>query len=329
MIIKILLLAILIIINGVFSATEIAFLSLNKYELNKEIKNGNKKGKKILNLINDSSTFLSAIQIAITFSGFLASAFAAENFASELAVLMNVSFLSIETLTAILIIVITIVLSYFTLVFGELVPKKIGLAYSKEISFGMVNIIYAVIAFFKPFIWVLKTSVNAITKVLKIKQTNENDEESIKDTIIDSGLEDLEKNLLFNVFEFNDTKVEEVMTPKKDVIFIDINDSKEKVLKTIVKYKYTRFPITCNGEIIGVINVKDFILKGNKTFNLKKYIRELKELEYNTIIDDAFLLLSDAHEVMASVIKDGKFVGIITIEDIIEEVVGNVFDEYN
>lgn len=242
---------------------------------------------------------------------------------------MNVSFLSIETLTAILIIVITIVLSYFTLVFGELVPKKIGLAYSKEISFGMVNIIYAVIAFFKPFIWVLKTSVNAITKVLKIKQTNENDEESIKDTIIDSGLEDLEKNLLFNVFEFNDTKVEEVMTPKKDVIFIDINDSKEKVLKTIVKYKYTRFPITCNGEIIGVINVKDFILKGNKTFNLKKYIRELKELEYNTIIDDAFLLLSDAHEVMASVIKDGKFVGIITIEDIIEEVVGNVFDEYN
>lgn len=329
MIIKILLLAILIIINGVFSATEIAFLSLNKYELNKEIKKGNKKGKKILNLINDSSTFLSAIQIAITFSGFLASAFAAESFASEIASKINITFLTAETLTTILIVVITIILSYFTLVFGELVPKKIGLAYSKKISFAMVNIIYAVITFFKPFIWILKSSVNCITKLLKIKQTNENDEDSIKDTIIDSKLEDLEKNLLFNVFEFNDTKVEEVMTPKKDVIFIDIKDSKEKVLKTIVKYKYTRFPVTCDGEIIGVINVKDFILKGNNVFNLKKYIRDLRELEYNTIIDDAFLLLSDTHEVMASVIKDGEFIGIVTIEDIIEEVVGNVFDEYN
>lgn len=329
MLIKILLLVILIVINGIFSATEIAFLSLNKYELNKEIKNGNKKGNKILNLINDSSTFLSAIQIAITFSGFLASAFAAESFASEIAAMINVSFLTTETLTTILIVLITLILSYFTLVFGELVPKKIGLAYSKRISFLMVDVIYAVIAFFKPFIFILKGSVNLIVKLFKIKKTDEKDEELIKDTIIDSKLEELEKNLLFNVFEFNDTKISQVMTPKKDVVFINIDDSKDDVLKTIIKHKYTRFPVVKDNEIIGVINVKDFILKGHKTFNLKKYIRDLSELEHDTIIDDAFLLLSSNHEVMASVIKDGEFIGIVTLEDIIEEVVGNVFDEYN
>ena len=145
MIFKILLLIVLVLINGVFSATEIAFLSINKYKLSKEIKNGNKKAIKIAALLKDSSTFLSAIQILITLSGFLASAFAAENFASELSSLISITFISKETLTNILIILITIILSYFTLVFGELVPKKIGLAYSLEISFKMVNIIDIVI----------------------------------------------------------------------------------------------------------------------------------------------------------------------------------------
>ena len=137
MIIKIIILIILILINGVFSATEIAFLSLSKYELNKELKKGNKKAEKIRNLLNDSSSFLSAIQISITLSGFLASAFAAESFASELSNIISIDFISKETLTTILIVLITIILSYFTLVFGELVPKKIGLAYTKKISFSM------------------------------------------------------------------------------------------------------------------------------------------------------------------------------------------------
>ena len=119
MIIKVLLLAILIIINGIFAATEIAFLSLNKYELHKKIKEGNNKAVKILNLINDSSTFLSTIQISITLSGFLASAFAAESFASELASMITIQGISEATLTSILIVLITMVLSYFTLVFGE------------------------------------------------------------------------------------------------------------------------------------------------------------------------------------------------------------------
>lgn len=329
MIFKFLILIILILINGIFSATEIAYLSISKYELNKELKKNNKKAEKIVNLLNDSSSFLSAIQIAITLSGFLASAFAAESFASELASIINISFISTSTLTTILVVLITIILSYFTLVLGELVPKKIGLAYSKEISFAMVNVIDFVIKFFKPFIFILKSSTDFIVKILKIKKIEETNEDELKNNIAESGLEDLEKGLLFNVFEFNDTTVEKVMTPKKDVIFIDLEDSRDKIIGILKKYKYTRFPVTHNKKVIGVINVKDFILKHNNEFSLKNYVRDLTKVKYDDIIDDAFLLFNGQHEAMAQVMKDGKFIGIITMEDIIEEIVGNVFDEYD
>lgn len=325
MIIKILLLSCLVIINGIFSATEIAFLSLNKYELNKELKKGNKKAKKILNLLNDSSTFLSSIQISITLSGFLASAFAAESFASEISDILRIKFLS----TNVLIIIITLILSYFTLVFGELVPKKIGLAYSKNISFAMINPINIIIKIFKPFIIILKSSVNFIINLLKIRTKEELDEDNIKDNIVDATLEEFEKNLLLNVFSFNDTTVKEVMTKIENTITLDINMSKQEVLKILKQHKYTRYPITKNNQIIGFLNVKDLIIKKQNNFNLKNYIRKIKKIESNTIIDDAFLILKEEHEVMAYVTEKEKTIGIITIEDIIEEVIGNVFDEYN
>lgn len=330
MIFKILLLIVLVLINGVFSATEIAFLSINKYKLSKEIKNGNKKAIKIAALLKDSSTFLSAIQILITLSGFLASAFAAENFASELSFLITISFISKEALTNILVILITIILSYFTLVFGELVPKKIGLAYSLEISFKMVNIIDIVIKICKPFILILKGSTDFVTKILKIKKSINNNEDEIKNSITDSNLEELEKQILLNVFEFNDKKVEEVMTPKKDVITIEVSSSKEQIFEIIKKYKYTRFPIIKDNNIIGLLNVKDLILmKNNKEFVLTDYIRKISTIENDMIIDDAFLYLNSNYEAMAQVKKNNEFIGIVTIEDILEEVIGNVFDEYD
>lgn len=329
MIIKILLLAVLIIINGVFAATEIAFLSLNKYELHKKIKKGNNKAVKILNLINDSSTFLSTIQISITLSGFLASAFAAENFASELASVITIQGVSEATLTSILIVLITIVLSYFTLVFGELIPKKIGLIYSEKIAYGMIGPINIVIKLFKPFIIVLKSSVNFIMNLLKLEKKEENHEDIIKDSIVESQLEDFEKDILFNVFDFDDKTIDKAMTPLKDVKVIDVNDSITEILAEIKKYKYTRFPVTKDGKIIGVINIKDFIIKNTKNFNVKKHVKELERISYDTITDDAYLLLTSKHCMMAAVEKDNEIIGIITLEDIIEELIGNIYDEYN
>ena len=330
MLLEIVLLIILIFINGIFSATEIAFLSINKYELNKESVKKNKKAIKIINLINDSSTFLSAIQIAITLSGFLASAFAAENFASEIANLINISFLTEEATTNILIIIITIILSYFTLVFGELVPKKIGLAYSKELSYKMVNIVDFVIKVCKPFILILKNSTDFVTKILKIKKKTNNFEDDLKSTIVDSSLEELEKKLLLNVFEFNDTTVKDVMVKKSNVISIDKKIDKDELLNIIKEYRFTRFPVMDDNKVIGILNIKDLIVNHNRKFKLKNYIKSIPVINEDMIIDDAFLYLNSNYQAMAIVVgDDGEYLGIVTTTDIIEEIIGNVFDEYD
>lgn len=330
MLLEIVLLIILIFINGIFSATEIAFLSINKYELNKESVKNNKKAIKIINLINDSSTFLSAIQIAITLSGFLASAFAAENFASEIANLINISFLTEEATTNILIIIITIILSYFTLVFGELVPKKIGLAYSKELSYKMVNIVDFVIKVCKPFILILKNSTDFVTKLLKIKKKTDNFENDLKSTIVDSSLEELEKKLLLNVFEFNDTTVKDVMVKKSNVISIDKKIDKDELLNIIKEYRFTRFPVMDDNKVIGILNIKDLIVNHNRKFKLKDYIKSIPVINEDMIIDDAFLYLNSNYQAMAIVVgDDGEYLGIVTTTDIIEEIIGNVFDEYD
>ena len=329
MFLKILILIILILINGVFSATEISFLSINKYKLNKEVKKGNKKAKKIVNLINDSSTFLSAIQVAITFSGFLSSALAAESFAGEIACKLDITFLSQNTITTILIVIITIVLSYFTLVFGELVPKKIGIANPDKISYFMVDIIYAVIWFFKPFINVLTLSTKLIEKIFRIEKQKEEIEDELKDTIIDSNLEELEKQLLLNVFEFNDTTIKDVMTPKEKVISINVTDTMDEMYNKVCKSKFTRFPIEKDGKVLGILNIKDIILGKDKDFNVYKYLRKVEKLDSKTIIDDAFMLLNGNYEAIAIVKENGKYIGIVTLEDIIEHILGSVVDEYD
>ena len=329
MLFKIIFLIVLIFINGIFSATEMAFLSLSKYELNKELKKQNKKASKILNLLDDSSTFLSAIQIAITLSGFLASAFAADSFASEIADMITISFISKEALTSILIVLITMVLSYFTLVFGELVPKRIGLTYSKKIAFSMVTVIDSVILIFKPFIILLRASTEFILKILKVNKIEENNEDEIKNSIMSADLEELEKKLLLNVFEFNDTTVDKVMTKKEDVIYIDINATKDEILNAIRETKYTRFPVVKDNDVVGVFNIKDLLLYDKKNLTVENYMRDIESLSYNVIIDDAFLYLNSEYEPIAKVVKDGKWIGIVTIEDIIEEIIGNIFDEYD
>lgn len=327
--IRILLLVVLILINGIFSATEIAFLSINKYKLAKEVKKNNKKAKKIVNLLGNTSSFLSAIQIAITLSGFLASAFAAESFAQELASIIVIDFISEETLTTILVVLITCVLSYFTLVFGELVPKKIGLAKADKIAYRMVGVINVILVVFKPVIKLLQVSTDIVTKLIGIKQKKANQEDDIKNSIIDSGLEDFEKQILLNVFEFNDSKVRDVMTPKEEVIFLDLNDSPALLRDKIVKHKYTRYPVVENEKVIGILNVKDIIVNNKKTFDLKSYVRRVGTLDSEMIIDDAFMYLNSVYEPFAVVVENKEYVGIVTIEDIIENVIGEVFDEYD
>ena len=334
---SIILLIILIGINGIFSASELAFLSIDKFTLNKDIKSGNKKAKKVGIILDNSSSFLSTIQIGITLAGFFASAFAADYFAEYFLSIINISFISDKVLETLLVIIITILLSYFTLVFGELVPKRIAMNNPKGIAYTFVNMISIVNTIFYPLIKILTVSTELICKLFKIKEKdNKLTEEDIKKMIImgntEGVVEEKEKEYILNIFKFNDIDVTKVMTPKKDTIILNIDDTLKKNISIIRKSKFTRFPVYKDNidNIIGILNVKDLVIqhKENKNINLNDLIRPVTRILNTELIDDVFRYMQEHKESICAVYKNKKFIGIVTMEDAIEEIVGNIYDEY-
>ena len=338
MLFSIILLIILIGINGIFSASELAFLSLDKVKLKNELEEGNEKAMNINKILNNPSSVLSTIQIGITLAGFLASACAADYFADYFLEIINITFLSPSVIRTILVIIITIILSYFTLVFGELVPKRIAINSPFKVAYTFVNLIKIIHMIFYPLIKFLTLSTELICKIFNIKENNNKlTEEDIKKMILlgqDEGiLEEKEKEYILNVFKFNDVEVSKVMTKKEDVEILNIKDDlKDNILK-MKKTKYTRFPVYKDNidNIIGVINVKDLIIKHSEKekLNLESIIREVHSFQYNEKIDDVFRYMQENNESMCIVYKDKKFIGIVTVEDAVEEIVGNIYDEYD
>ncbi len=340
MIIQIILLVLLIFLNGVFAASEIAFLSVNKTKLNLDIKQGNKKAIKVKKLIDNPSSFLATIQIGITLAGFLASAFAAETFADEIVAHLSNINISVALLKTIIVIVITIILSYFTLVLGELVPKRIAMRYPEKIAYFMVGMISIIMKVTYPFVWVLTKSTNFISKLLGIKGEKENQitEEEIRLMITegrDSGaIEPQEGELIFNIFKFNDTDVEKVMTPIGKVVAIEKNISNTELRRVIKDNKYTRLPVYDNtiNNIVGILNTKDIILSyaKNQKFVLKNILHKAYFVNEKDKIDDVFRNMQKSREAISIVLDENENVtGIVTMEDALEEIVGNIFDEYD
>ena len=334
MVYNLLLLIILIAINGIFSASELAFLKINKYELKNKIKIHDKKAIQINKILSDQSSFLSTIQISITLAGFLASAFAADYFADYFLQIINISFISSSTLRTILVIIITFILSYVTLIFGELVPKKIAINNPYKIACLFIGLISFVKTFFSPLIKLLTLSTNFICKIFKIKENEDKiTEDEIKKIILlgntEGVIEEKEKDYILNIFNFNDIEVEKIMTKKEDVVMININDDMKNILSTIKESKYTRFPVYDKNEIIGILNVKDFILNYNELKDLRSIVRTVNKYEYTEKIDDVFRMMQKNNEPISLIYNKKEMVGIVTIEDAIEEIVGNIFDEYD
>lgn len=334
MVYNLLLLIILIAINGIFSASELAFLKINKYELKNKIKIHDKKAIQINKILSDQSAFLSTIQISITLAGFLASAFAADYFADYFLQIINISFISSSTLRTILVIIITFILSYVTLIFGELVPKKIAINNPYKIACLFIGLISFVKTFFSPLIKLLTLSTNFICKIFKIKENEDKiTEDEIKKIILlgntEGVIEEKEKDYILNIFNFNDMEVEKIMTKKEDVVMININDDMKNILSTIKESKYTRFPVYDKNEIIGILNVKDFILNYNELKDLRSIVRTVNKYEYTEKIDDVFRMMQKNNEPISLIYNKKEMVGIVTIEDAIEEIVGNIFDEYD
>ena len=338
MIKRIIILILLIIINGIYSSCELAFLSIDKVRLHEKVSKGNKKAILISKIIKDSSSFLSTIQICITLAGFLASAFAADYFADYLVNIISISYLSTSALRSILMVLITIILAYFTLVFGELVPKRVAISDPYKIAKRYAGLIRISNILFYPLVKILTISTDAICKLFRIKKVNTKlTEKDIKKTILlgrsEGILEEQEKEYILNIFDFNDINVSKVMTPKKDVVLLNIDDDMKENVYKMKNSKYTRFPVYKDNvnNIIGIINVKDFIYekKDNKDVLLKDVLRKVTRIKHNVKIDDAFRYMQEHNESFCVVYKEDDFVGVLTIEDAVEEIVGNIYDEYD
>ena len=309
MITQIAILVILIGLNAFFAASEIAFIALNDTKIEKQAKEGNKKAKQIEKMLETPSKFLSTIQIGITLAGFLSSAFASDAFASKLA--------------------------------PVLVPKRLAMKHYEKIAFATIGIIRTISIITAPFVKLLSVTTNAISKIFGVGENEEEivTEEEIK-MMVDQGKEDGtiqedEKEYINNVFEFNDIVASEIMTHRTDMFAVDINTGANELLEEIIKddCKHSRIPVYDEtvDEIKGILYVKDIIKNiGKKTFKIKNIMKEAYFVSQNKLINELFKEMQKNKKQMAIVVDEyGGTAGLITMEDILEEIVGDIFDEYD
>lgn len=335
-------LAILILLNAFFAASEIAFISLNDAKITKQAKNGNKKAKQISKMLENPSGFLATIQIGITLAGFLSSAFASDAFASKIAPVLNnlIPAISVSVWQSISILIITLILSFFTLVFGELVPKRLAMKNYEKIAFSTIGIIKFINIVTIPFVKLLTVSTNLISKLFGVSEKDEEvvTEEEIK-MMVDEGeekgsIEENEKELINNVFEFNDTTASEVMIHRTDIFALSINMNVNDVMEKLDEYTYSRIPVYDEtiDEIKGILYLKDLFkcIKSKKNIGLESIIRPAYFVPRSKPIDELFKELQKNKCQIAIILDEyGGTAGLITMEDILEELVGDIYDEYD
>lgn len=339
---QILVLVTLIALNAFFAATEIAFISVNDVKIELKAKDGDKKAQKIQKMLKNPSKFLATIQIGITLAGFLSSAFASEAFANLLAPKLYslMPIISLARWKDISIILITLILSYFTLVFGELVPKRVAMKYSEKLVFSTVGIIRIISIFTLPFVKFLTFSTNIVSKLFGVTGEEEEQvsEEEIK-MLVDVGeekgiIETGEKEMINNIFEFNDRVVSEIMVPRTQIYALDMELTISEAINLLNEdTRYSRIPIYDENidNIRGIIYVKDLLLtRKNWNTKLKNIAREATYVLESLYIDNIFKELKKNKRQIAIVVDEyGGTAGIVTMEDILEEIVGEIYDEYD
>lgn len=332
----------LILLNAFFAAAEIAFISLNDAKIDKQAKEGNKKAKKIKDMLVNPSKFLATIQIGITLAGFLSSAFASETFASELAPILNnlVPQIGLTAWNNIAIVVITIILSYFTLIFGELVPKRLAMKNSEKIAFATIGVIKAISLITAPFVKFLTFSTDIVSKIFGVSGNEEETvtEEEIR-MMVDVGeekgtIDKEEKNMINNIFEFNDKVASEIMRPRTEIFALDMNMTVGEVIEELSEEsRYSRIPVYDEDidNIKGIVYIKDILLSNkNKNTKIKNLVKEAYYVSETRAVNELFSELRKNRKQIAIVIDEyGGTSGIITMEDILEEIVGEIYDEYD
>ncbi len=340
---QILIQAILILINAFFAAAEIAVISLNHNKLKKQVEEGDKTAKILLKMVEKPSNFLSTIQIGITLAGFLGSALAADTLAEELTGVF-ISWgatLPYSVLNTISVFVITIIISFFTLIFGELVPKRIAQQKSDAVARFCCKVLNVLAKIMRPVIWLLSFCTNTVLKIFRFKADAEEEaatEEDIR-LMVDAGgdsgsIEEDEREWIQNVFELNDTLVSEIMTRVSDIWGVQQNMHNAEILALIKESGRSRFPVYDEdlNDIKGILNARDFLLNLND--DKMKKVTELMRPAYfvpDTIRADK--LFSDMQmkkqHIAICVDEYGQTSGLISLEDLLEEIVGNIYDEFD
>ncbi|WP_024831415.1 hemolysin family protein [Ruminiclostridium josui] len=345
MLTEILFLIILIVLNAFFAASEIALISLNDNKIKLMAEDGDKKAKLLQKLLGEPSRFLATIQIGITLAGFLASAFASESFADRLVNIVNAFEIPIpeNVLKTTAVIVITIILSYFTLVFGELVPKRLAMKKAESISFFVVKPLNMLSSVTSPFVRLLTTSTNFFVRLFGVDPYSTEEQNVTEEEIrmmIDVGeekgtIEETEKEMINNIFEFNNKTVSEIMTHRTDIAALPVDSTITEVTSFFNREKYSRIPIYEDSidNIIGVMHSKyliQYLSEGNEKedFNLRNFIRSPYFVPASKRTDELFQELKQNKNHLAIIIDEyGGTAGLVTLEDLIEEIVGNIFDE--
>ncbi|WP_195701811.1 hemolysin family protein [Companilactobacillus futsaii] len=336
---QLILIIVLTLLNAFFAAGEMAIVSVNKTSVEGKVKDGSKKAKKILHMINEPNKFLSTIQVAITLAGFLSSASAATTLSTRMEILIG----DFPGSKEISVIVITIILSFITLVLGELYPKRIAL----QRPYQVASFTQPMISFFglilKPFVWLLEATINLLIKITPI-DFDQGDEPITRNEMIatlrksrNSGtINSDEYQMLQGIIRFGDKTAREIMVPRTDTFMIDINDSVSENIDAILNQPYSRIPVYGGDKdnIIGIIHIKDLLKKSREVgfdkINLKSIMTEPLFVPEATNIDTLLLKMRSTQTQISMVVDEyGGIVGLATIEDILEEIVGEIDDEYD
>lgn len=343
---QIVLLFVLILVNAFFAMSEIAIISLNDNMVEKMAEEGNKKAKQIMKLTENPSNFLSTIQIGVTLAGFLTSASASTTFAKMLtdAVMAKFPTAPVGIINGVSVVLITVIMSYFSLVLGELAPKRMAMQKPEAIAYKVVPVLLVVKKFTSPFVKILSLSTNAVVRLFGFDPNA--DEESVTEEeirmMVDVGeekgvIENLQKEMINNIFEFDDIDVSDIMTHRTDMVAVEDTDTLKDVVELSIEHGYSRIPVYHEDQdnIIGIVYIKD-LLKYISSDNFpesdspREYMRDAYYVPFSKSCGSLFDEMTEKRVQMAVVVDEyGGTAGIVTLEDLIEAIVGNIQDEYD
>lgn len=343
---QIVLLFVLILVNAFFAMSEIAIISLNDNMVEKMAEEGDKKAKQIMKLTENPSNFLSTIQIGVTLAGFLTSASASTTFADMLtdAVMAKFPTAPVGIINGVSVVLITVIMSYFSLVLGELAPKRMAMQKPEAIAYKVVPVLLVVKKLTSPFVKILSLSTNAVVRLFGFDPNADEEivtEEEIR-MMVDVGeekgvIENLQKEMINNIFEFDDIDVSDIMTHRTDMVAVEDTDTLKDVVDLSIEHGYSRIPVYHEDQdnIIGIVYIKD-LLKYISSDNFpesdspREYMRNAYYVPFSKSCGSLFDEMTEKRVQMAVVVDEyGGTAGIITLEDLIEAIVGNIQDEYD